>query len=102
MQETHVNMNVREMRKSGYTWFFGGDVDNPLKGQHTEAGVAIVIHRDLSNYIWDIDPISDRIITITLGYSIPISFISAYAPTSAADTETKEKFYNTVEKNAPE
>jgi exonuclease III len=63
------------------------------KAHHTEAGVAIVVSNELINYIWDINPINDRIIAVTLGYSIPIRFISAYAPTSAAEPETKEKFY---------
>ena len=63
------------------------------KAYHTEAGVAIVIARELTNYMWDINPVNDRIMTITMGYSMPISFACAYAPTSAATTETKEQFY---------
>ena len=45
LQETHVNQNVREIRKN-YIWFLAGDAENGEEN-HTEAGVAIVIHNSL-------------------------------------------------------
>merc|ERR1711924_92408 len=68
LQETHVNQNVREIRKH-YTWFFAGDTDKNGGKNHTEAGVAIVIHNSLTNYIWDVQSYSDRLISLTLGYA---------------------------------
>ena len=97
LQETHVNMNVREQRKH-FTWFFAGSVDKKdstgKRVLNTEAGVAIILNNELLNFIWDIQPISDRLITLTLGYSIPISFISAYMPYAYKDSEDKEFQYN--------
>ena len=92
LQETHVNQHVREIRKN-YTWFFAGDTDKNSGKNHTEAGVAIVIHNELINYIWDIQSYSDRLISVTLGYAIPISFISTYHYTSTAKSEDKNNCY---------
>ena len=41
----------------------------------------------------EITPVSDRIITMTLYAAMPITFMSAYAPTADKTTEQKEKFY---------
>ena len=95
LQETHVNQNVREIRKN-YTWFFAGDTEKNGGKNHTEAGVATIIHNSLVNYIWDIQSYSDRLISITLGYAIPVSFISAYMYTAAALSEDKNNCYKKI------
>ena len=97
MQETHASINTREIRKH-YTWFFAGENPGEHNRAHTEAGVAIVIDNNWRNYIWDIQPYSDRLISITLGYSIPVSFISTYMPTASAETEKKDKHYKALYK----
>ena len=48
------------------------------------------MRNELRNYIKEITPISDRLMAITLNYSVKIHIISAYAPTAATDEEAKE------------
>ena len=97
LQETHVNLNVREQRKH-FTWLFAGDVDKKtVDGKltpNTEAGVAIVIDNELLNFIWDIQPISDRIMTLTLGYRIPINFVNSYSPHAKIHEDIKYEHYD--------
>ena len=88
-----VNQNVMEIREN-YTWFFAGSIDKNIGKNHTGAGVAIIISKELTGYIWDVQSYSDRLISITLGYAIPISFRSAYMYTAAASSEDKSKCYN--------
>ena len=90
LQETHINCNARESRKH-FTWFFSGDETQATPNTH--AGVAIVICNDLLNYIQEIEPIDDRIMYMTLGHTMPVTFVNVYAPTAEHDTETKESFY---------
>jgi hypothetical protein len=57
--------------------FLGGDADaaaaviaagvSSNQAYHTDAGVAIVIAEELTNYMWDISPVNDRIISVTMG-----------------------------------
>ena len=72
-----------------------GEIDN-----NTNAGVAIVIDNELLNYITDIEPVNDRIMSITLGYVMPITFISVYSPTATKNytLEDKQTHYNNVRK----
>ena len=65
---------------------------------YTEAGVGIVIDNELNNYIWDIHPYSNRLISMTLGYAISISFTSTYIPTSTADQDKNEEAYDQLKK----
>jgi len=69
-----------------FTCYFAGRGDtNPP----TEAGVAIVIRNELTNYIWDIQQHSSRLISTTLGYS----HRSGFLPTAAALPEAEQKAY---------
>ena len=90
VQETHTNLNARESR-SKYTWFFSGSPHT--QSEHTNAGVAIVVNNELLNYIQDIEPISDRLMYVTLGYTMPITLINVYMPTAAYETQAKENQY---------
>ena len=66
---------------------------------NTNAGVAIVINNELLNYITDIEPISDRIMTITLGHIMPITFINNYSPTATNYTiENKTEHYDNLKR----
>jgi len=91
VQDTKVKFNQKE-RKTKYTWFNSGE--NPIYSQKPfSSGVAFVIRNTYLNYIKEITPVNDRIITMTLYAAMPITFISAYAPTADKTTEQKEKFY---------
>ena len=84
-----MDYGLHKKTKKKYTWYFsGGDT----KGYHF-AGVAIVIHNKWNNIIADVQPINERIITITLNNAIPITIIGAYAPTAPATADEKEDVY---------
>ena len=87
LQETHIAQNSREDRKE-YIWYFSGS--EQAAKQSTYAGVGIVIRTDLRNYVYDIEPISDRLMWITLGYVTPITFMNVYFYTAAHSTAEKE------------
>lgn len=61
------------------------------------AGVAIAIKNKWVKYINTVQPINGRVMYITLNAAGgKIAFIAAYAPTAQANTEQKEKFYDTL------
>ena len=71
-----------------------GGIDN-----NTNARVAIVIDNELLNYITGIELISDRIMLITLGHIMPVTFISNYSPTATNYTiEEKIEHYDKLKK----
>ena len=68
--ERHINTNHTEIR-NGYTWYFsGGDTK-----EHNFAGVGIIINNKWANIIEDIQPINDRIMTLTFRFSPPVKFL---------------------------
>ena len=77
LQETKSKFDSKEVRKD-YTWHFSGD-RHTSQTQVFEAGVAIVVHNSILKHVVDVIPWSDRIISITLQASMPLTFISAYA-----------------------
>jgi len=46
------------------------------------------------NYVKETEPISDRLMYITLGYKAPITFVNTYMPTAEYDTVAKERHHN--------
>ena len=57
-------------------------------------GVAIVIKNELRNKTQSVQPISDRLLAITLNASIPITLLSAYAPHAFRPGAEKDAFYH--------
>ena len=94
IQETFVNTTCIETRKN-YTFYFSGDGNRSnTKGEvdkYTPAGVGIVINNELRNYIEDIDPINDRIMSITLGNTMPTTFINNYSRPATKKHSTEDK-----------
>ena len=90
LQETHINKNCMEQRKH-YTFYSAGNMNRKdAKGEisnNPNAGVGIVIDNELLNYITEIEPIHDRIMTITLGHTMPITFFNCYGRTAARPSE---------------
>ena len=66
---------------------------------YTHAGVGIVINNELANYIREIEPINDRIMSITLGYTVPITIICNYSRTATEGHtfEQKTEHYGKLE-----
>ena len=90
--ETHINTNHIEIRKS-FTWYFsGGDTK-----EHHFAGVYVIVSNKWKNATEDIQPISERIMYVTLKHIIPITIIGAYAPTAEATQESKDTFYKELD-----
>jgi len=94
--ETKINKNQKEIREK-YTWFFSGENRIKEDGKFV-TGVGILIKSTLNNYIKEVIPVNDRIITITLNYTLPITFIGVYAPPSERTKKEKEEFYKVLKK----
>lgn len=59
-------------------------------------GVGILVHKRFMNHIINITKVSDRIISISINSNPTITIASVYAPTEAANKETKTVFYNNL------
>ena len=86
LQETRIGQDSRESRKE-YTWYFSGEKHKDKKKVH---GVGCVINNKIIQHIEDIEPINERIMTVTLKAILPIKIIICYAPIANRDTEEKE------------
>ena len=95
LQETHSASNSREAR-GNYTWYFSGEKKN--EGTEWTAGVGIVIENKYVQYIDDIEPISDRIIRMTLNGKMPVTLIGVYMPQAGRPEEEGEQIGKQVEK----
>ena len=75
LQETRVEQNTRQTRKDD-TWFFSGEGSG--KDQSTcTPGVAIITHSSYTQYLEDIEPVSDRIMHSILRGTMPTNIIAA-------------------------
>ena len=88
---------LSNIQKSNYVWYFSGG-GLAAKGIPCYQGVGIIIKKELLNYVFDAETISERLMTVTLRGRIPITVASAYAPTAAATTEEKDTFYAALTK----
>jgi exonuclease III len=95
VQETHIDVDVKESMDN-YTWYFSRSTW-AVEGTRCEAGVGWVVRNDYIKYIQDIGPATDRVTTLTLSYSAPITLISVYAPQAERDEEDKDKFYEQLQ-----
>ena len=73
-------------------WYFSGG-ELAAKGEPCYHGVGIIVKKELKSYILDVETISERLMTITLRGRIPITAVSAYAPTAIATAEDKDNVY---------
>ena len=55
------------------------------------AGVAFIIHNELAQSIIDIEPITDRLMTITFNATIPVTLITVHLPSGDITTTAEEK-----------
>ena len=93
LHETHSSGTQQENHR-WYSWYFSGGPE----GETCDHGVCIVISNWLRNYIVDTEPISARLMAITLRGKVPIHIVSAYAPIADASTEEKDVFYEALKK----
>ena len=92
MTETRNKQNSRESRQQ-YTWFFSGEGG---RNEYT-AGVGIVIDNEYLQHIDDIEPITDRLMYITLKGAITITIVVAYMPPADRPEEEKTKAYQDLQ-----
>ena len=116
LSETKVNANC-VMNSENYVWFFSSGVKNENRDKVEKArqnnekiteelkqlvtehhGTGIAIYKGYLNTIYAITPIDGRTMTSTLRNVNQFNIIAAYAPTSAAAEENKEKIYNNLAK----
>ena len=72
-----VNRNTREIRTNTQRYFSGEG-----GGQEYTAGVAIIIHNSYLHYIHDTEPVTDRIMYITLRGTMLTILIATYMQAS--------------------
>jgi len=109
-QENKVNSNCM-MNTENYLWFISSDVKNEdrekadkkrinnqrIGKELTDAtvekrGVGVLVSKKLAITIESIEPISSRLMMVTLKGKANINIISAYAPPSNAPEDEKEAF----------
>ena len=73
MQETHIDYNSR-IENDKYTWYHSG-LNKIVEDGVFSSGVGFVINNKWLNYIKDIKPINDRLITLTLAYKRNLKII---------------------------
>ena len=71
------------------------------RGVRTEytAGVEFVMDNNYIQYIQDVEPVNDRLITMTIEYTMPITLISAYMPQAGRPEEEKHAAYDNLTKH---
>lgn len=85
--------HTRERRK-GCTWFFSGD-----GGQLEQtAGVAIIVYSTFLQYVEHIEPINDRVMSITLKRTMPTTIISAHLQASERPYEETTRTYDKIQR----
>ena len=55
-----------------------------------------MIKNELNSFVEDVDPVNDRLITMTLKSVRPISILSTYSFTSNATEEEKNEYYEVL------
>ena len=75
--------------------YFSGDETKKDKDgkihEVTQQGVGICINNELLNHIIEIEPINERLMYITIGHALPITFICNYTPHSYSTITRKRK-----------
>lgn len=90
IQETRSERNTREARKE-YTWYFSGENGR----EEYTAGVAFIINNKWTQYIEDVEPYTDRLMTITLNAKLPLTIINTHIPhAERPDTEKDDAYRN--------
>ncbi|KAI0241965.1 Craniofacial development protein 2, partial [Lamellibrachia satsuma] len=102
MERTGVHMmGVSEMKWTGRGHFKSDDYEVYYCGQDTRRrnGVAFICTDELKRCVLGFNTISDRVITIRLQCKpVNMTVIQIYAPTSTAEDEEIEHFYEMVQK----
>ena len=88
LQETHMGQNTRESHEQ-FTCFLSGE---SWKEGYV-AGVGFVIRNDYLKYVLDVEPVTDRLCTMTLNYVTPITLVCTYIPQAMRPAEEKEQTY---------
>ena len=77
IQETKDNRVHVEYRDK-YPWFNGGNPKTQEQTLSTDAGVVIIINNKILEQVKQINPISDRLMSITFKGTVETTFINAY------------------------
>ena len=84
---------IGQVKSDDYPVYFSGNDKIERKG------VAFICTEKIKKCVLGFNPISDRIITIRIqGKPIHFTFIQVYAPTSTADEEEMDYFYDALQK----
>ena len=92
IQETHQTQNAKIQRKEFMLYFNG---ENELNPNHT-SGVAIIVHNIIQQNILDIEPISDRLMTLTIAGTPPLQIVTTHCPHAIRDTVEKQTHWEAL------
>eukprot|EP00975_Prorocentrum_lima_P011465 2438417-Prorocentrum_lima.AAC.1 len=82
-------------RRKNYTYYLSGAPETAeVPPPNFVTGVGIIISNKLHSSILDIEPISDRLLRLSLRSIVPITIICTYAPTAQRTDTEKDKFYD--------
>ena len=93
-------LGISELKWTGKGYFQSEDYKVFYSGHENLRmnGVAIILNKDMLNYVLGYNPINDRIISIRFqGKPINIAIIQVYTPTTAASGEVIEEFYSKLQ-----
>lgn len=90
--KTRNNQNSRETRKQ-FIWFFSGEGGS----KEYTAGVGIVVSNKFMQYVEDVEPISGRLMYITIRGTLETNIICTYMPPADRPDEEKDKAYDKLQ-----
>ena len=92
LQETHGRTSHKETREDT-CWYFSTSTKKLESHEAKYRGVAVVINKKLDKQIAKVIPHSDRLMSMELRLTPPLTVISAHAPHAFRPEEEKEEFY---------
>ena len=94
LQETRVRTNSKETRNQ-YSWYFSGE--NGTQGYM--AGVAFVMNHDYVQYVEDLEPMTHRLMSLTIKHTPAMTLIAAYMPQAGRPSEEKDETYRKLDQH---
>ena len=105
VQQEMERLNISILGISEVRWTGSGEIQYEKSkfiysgGDSHERGVGVMLSEEAARSIKGYWAVTDRVILVKLsGYPMDINIIQVYAPTTEADEESIEEFYEDIEK----
>lgn len=93
-------LGISELKWTGAGYFISDDFKIFYSGHehHRKNGVAIILRKNITRSVMAYYPVNDRIISIRIkSHPVNLTIIQVYAPTTDAEEETIEEFYDVLQ-----